>query len=57
MTSPAATITKDMLRTFKSIEVGLMIGIGTGVPSDEDNIRLGDSIVSSANKSYGGVAK
>nr|RBQ96758.1 hypothetical protein FVER53263_20546 [Fusarium verticillioides] len=32
-TNPAATVAKDLLRTFKSIRFGLMVGIGGGAPS------------------------
>lgn len=56
-TTPAATVAKDMLRTFKSIKVGLLVGIGAGVPSKRDDIRLGDVVVSNADEIYGGVVQ
>lgn len=56
-TTPAATVAKDMLRTFTSIRIGLMVGIGAGVPSDNDNIRLGDVVISSSDRTYGGVVQ
>ncbi|KAK1613485.1 hypothetical protein BDP81DRAFT_336975 [Colletotrichum phormii] len=54
-TTPAATVAKDLLRTFKSIRFGLMVGIGGGVPSREHDIRLGDVVVSQPAKISGGV--
>ncbi|EHA56175.1 hypothetical protein MGG_16008 [Pyricularia oryzae 70-15] len=41
----AATVAKDMLRTFKLIRFGLMVGIGGGIPSGTFDIRLGDVVV------------
>ena len=38
----AATVAKDMLRSFGSIRIGLMVGIGGGAPSQKHDIRLGD---------------
>lgn len=42
----AATVAKDMLRSFESIRFGLMVGIGGGAPSPKHDIRLGDVVVS-----------
>jgi nucleoside phosphorylase len=42
----AATIAAHMRTTFHSIQFGLMVGIGGGVPSTKDDIRLGDVVVS-----------
>ncbi|KAJ3538217.1 hypothetical protein NM208_g6003 [Fusarium decemcellulare] len=54
-TTPAATVAKDMLRTFKSIRFGLMVGIGGGAPSKRQDIRLGDVVVSQPMGTNGGV--
>ncbi|KAF9869764.1 hypothetical protein CkaCkLH20_12807 [Colletotrichum karsti] len=54
-TTSAATVAKDMLRTFRYIRFGLMVGVGGGVPSEEDDIRLGDVIVSKPTGTSGGV--
>ncbi|KAF4885044.1 Vegetative incompatibility protein HET-E-1 [Colletotrichum fructicola] len=54
-TVTAATVAKDMLRTFKSIRFGLMVGIGGGVPSSAHDIRLGDVVVSIPTDVDGGV--
>ena len=43
----AATVAKDLLRSFSSIRIGLMVGIGGGAPSQKHDIRLGDVVVSS----------
>ncbi|KAK1622056.1 ankyrin repeat-containing domain protein [Colletotrichum phormii] len=53
--TPAATVAKDLLRTFKSIRFGLMVGIGGGVPSRKHDIRLGDIVVSQPAETSGGV--
>jgi nucleoside phosphorylase len=44
-----------MLQTFNGIRFGLMVGIGGGVPSEENDIRLGDIVVSQPTKQSGGV--
>lgn len=52
----AAAVAKEMLFTFPKIRVGLLVGIGAGIP-DYDNgqdIRLGDVIISSDTQ-HGGV--
>lgn len=56
-TSPAATVAKDMLRTFESIKVGVVVGIGAGIPSEHNEIRLGDVVVSSSEGTHGGVVQ
>jgi nucleoside phosphorylase/tetratricopeptide (TPR) repeat protein len=56
-TTTAATVVKDMLRTFKSIRFGLLVGIGSGAPSSRHDIRLGDIVVSQLSETTGGVIK
>jgi nucleoside phosphorylase len=41
----AATVATNIMRSFP-IKVGLMVGIGGGVPSKSVDIRLGDVVVS-----------
>lgn len=53
--TPAATVAKDMLRTFPSIRFGLLVGIGGAAPSEENDIRLGDVVVSRPSGKDGGV--
>ncbi|KAI1030137.1 hypothetical protein LB504_010411 [Fusarium proliferatum] len=43
-TNNAASVLSHMRRTFPSLEIGLMVGIGGGVPLKAD-IRLGDIVV------------
>ena len=52
---PAATVAKDMARTFPALRVGLMVGIGGGIPnlSKGIDIRLGDIVVSKPEKTWG----
>lgn len=54
-TTTAATVAKDMLRTFNSIRFGLMVGIGGGAPSSIQDIRLGDIVVGQPTGTTGGV--
>ncbi|KAJ4016030.1 hypothetical protein NW752_006964 [Fusarium irregulare] len=51
----AATVATHMLRTFKSVRFGLMVGIGGGIPSASHDIRLGDVVVSQPGATNGGV--
>jgi nucleoside phosphorylase len=44
-TNNAATVSNNMSRSFPSIRLRLMVGIGGGVPSKAD-VRLGDVVVS-----------
>jgi len=53
-TSSATAVAKDMLRSFR-IRVGLMVGIGGGVPKNK--VRLGDVVVSNPSGHYGGVVQ
>ncbi|KAF5252683.1 hypothetical protein FANTH_2310 [Fusarium anthophilum] len=56
-TSSAAIIATRMKSTFTAIRFGLMVGIGGGVPSDEEDIRLGDVVISRPTKQNGGVVQ
>ncbi|KAH7111755.1 pfs domain-containing protein [Dendryphion nanum] len=56
-TGPAAVAATRMLTRFKSIRVGLMVGVGGGVPSAETDIRLGDVVISQPYKQHGGVVQ
>ncbi|KAI1635494.1 nucleoside phosphorylase domain-containing protein [Biscogniauxia mediterranea] len=50
----AATVAKDMVRSFPNVRLCLMVGVGGGVPTRHD-IRLGDIVVSSVVYGGGGV--
>lgn len=56
-TNSAAVVAMDMLRTFKSIRIGLMVGIGGGAPSPLQDVRLGDIVVSQPDRTFGGVVQ
>ncbi|EED24357.1 taf5, putative [Talaromyces stipitatus ATCC 10500] len=50
----AASVARDMVRTFPNIRIGLMVGIG-GAPSKKHDIRLGDVVVSAPKNGKGGL--
>ena len=54
-TASAASVAKDMQRSFEFIRIGLMVGIGGGAPSEKHDIRLGDVVVGCPVKREGGV--
>ncbi|KAF5566266.1 G beta WD-40 repeats containing protein [Fusarium napiforme] len=56
-TSPAATVATNLLRTFKSIRFGLIVGIGGGAPSAQHDIRLGDVVIGQPSGVLGGVVQ
>ncbi|OJD23003.1 hypothetical protein ACJ73_05643 [Blastomyces percursus] len=41
----AATVVNNMVRTFSTLQFGLMVGIGGGIPSADHDIRLGDIVI------------
>ncbi|KAF5606298.1 ankyrin repeat [Fusarium subglutinans] len=51
----AATVARNMANNFPSIKIGLMVGIGGGVPSNK--VRLGDVVVSTPTSTFAGVVK
>jgi nucleoside phosphorylase len=53
-TNPAATVVTRMISTFPSIKVGVMVGIGGGIPP---KVRLGDIVVSTPVDQYPGVVQ
>ncbi|OJJ42627.1 hypothetical protein ASPZODRAFT_105081 [Penicilliopsis zonata CBS 506.65] len=56
-TNSAAAVAAQMQSAFTSIRIGLMVGIGGGVPSTNSDIRLGDVVVSRPENSHGGVVQ
>ncbi|KAL4937755.1 hypothetical protein BDV06DRAFT_215643 [Aspergillus oleicola] len=54
-TSSAARVAEDMMHSFPNIRIGLMVGIGGGAPSLNNDIRLGDIVVSIPSNSQSGV--
>lgn len=55
----AARVATDMVRTFPKLRFGLMVGIGGGIPNLAQgmDIRLGDVVVSTPDKTWGGVVQ
>ncbi|KAG5654901.1 hypothetical protein KAF25_010946 [Fusarium avenaceum] len=51
----AATVARDMVRTFPNVRIGLMVGIGGGAPTSSNDIRLGDVVVGSPGSGTGGI--
>lgn len=54
-TTSAAIVASRIRYTFPSIEFGLMVGVGGGAPSTENDIRLGDVVISKPVGTSGGV--
>lgn len=52
--SPATAVAKDMCRSFP-LQFLLMVGIGGGAPTAENDVRLGDIVVSCPAGKSGGV--
>jgi hypothetical protein len=53
----AATVTIYLARTFPAIELRLLVGIREGMPSEKNDIRLSDVIISTPLGTSGGVIK
>jgi len=53
-TDAARSVAGNMLNSFPNVRIGLMVGIGGGVPTKHD-IRLGDVVVSAPRDGHGGV--
>ena len=55
----AATVARQLLNDFPSFCFGLLVGIGGGVPGDdgENDVRLGDMVVSQPTDTFGGVVQ
>ncbi|KAH9241071.1 hypothetical protein K456DRAFT_1744816 [Colletotrichum gloeosporioides 23] len=51
----AATVATNMVSTFPSIKIGLMVRIGGGIPSNK--VRLGDVVVSIPTGTHPGVVQ
>ncbi|KAL7789629.1 ankyrin repeat-containing domain protein [Trichoderma afarasin] len=50
----AATVATQMIQTFSSIKIGLLVGIGGGIPP---KVRLGDVVVSTPDGQFPGVVQ
>ncbi len=56
-TTSAATVATAMRISFPSIRFGLMVGIGGGVPTKKNDIRLGDIVISTPTGTKTGVVQ
>lgn len=54
-TNAAADVTSNMKRSFPGLKFCLLVGIGAGVPSQRNDIRLGDVVISTPKGGYSGV--
>ncbi|CAI7573585.1 unnamed protein product [Penicillium glandicola] len=56
-TTSAATTASSLLASLPSIRIGLLVGIGGGIarPDEDQDIRLGDVVVSQPHGTTGGV--
>ncbi|KAL2782847.1 hypothetical protein BJX66DRAFT_345468 [Aspergillus keveii] len=54
-TTSAAAVVSRMCLTFPRLRYGLMVGIGGGVPNENNDIRLGDVVVSKPGVKHTGV--
>lgn len=52
-TTSAAVAATNMLSSFPNVRFGLMVGIGGGIPSEDNDIRLGDIVVSKPDSKFG----
>jgi hypothetical protein len=54
----AAIVATQLLNDFTSIRFGLLVGIGGGIPGDdEDDVRLGDVVVGKPGATFGRVVQ
>lgn len=57
-TTSAAAVAVNMIRTFSSsLRLGIFVGVGGGIPSQDHDIRLGDVVVSQPSGTCGGVVQ
>ncbi|PWY77559.1 purine and uridine phosphorylase [Aspergillus eucalypticola CBS 122712] len=56
-TASAAAVAIHLIRTFPAIKLRLLAGIGGGIPSLANDIRLGDVVVSAPDRLIGGVVE
>lgn len=56
--SNATTVAIQLLNDFRFIRFGLLVGVGGGIPGEEEHdIRLGDVVVSRPTATFGGVVQ
>jgi len=55
--NPAVMVATRMMARFPKIRIGLLVGIGGGLPHKGNDIRLGDVVVSKPDGKFGGVVE
>ncbi|KAL2816085.1 hypothetical protein BJX63DRAFT_388241 [Aspergillus granulosus] len=55
----ASTVAMHLLSSFQCVKIGLLVGIGGGIPSEQVDVRLGDVVVGvpSSSTTHGGVVQ
>jgi nucleoside phosphorylase len=56
-TNSAARVARDMVRSFPRLRFALLVGIAGGLPTAENDVRLGDVVVSMPHGSFSGVVQ
>ncbi|TFA98435.1 hypothetical protein CCMA1212_009811 [Trichoderma ghanense] len=56
-TTAATRVAKDMMRSFPQLRFLLLVGTAGGAPTEEQDIRLGDVVVSVPTDTAGGVVQ
>ncbi|KAF4547193.1 Hypothetical protein D9617_54g000270 [Elsinoe fawcettii] len=56
-TVSAASVANDMTLSFPTLKVGILVGVGGGIPSAHHDIRLGDVVVGSSGPSSPAVVQ
>ncbi|KAJ4002768.1 hypothetical protein NW766_012698 [Fusarium irregulare] len=53
----AANVATSMVRSFPSLKFALLVGVGGGAPTRQNDVRLGDVVVSTPCLTHGGVVQ
>lgn len=56
-TGAATAVATNIKAQFPALHIGLMVGVGRGVPSRDADIRLGDVVISVPHGDFGGVVQ
>ncbi|KAF3922111.1 hypothetical protein ABW20_dc0110461 [Dactylellina cionopaga] len=56
-TTQASIVATRMLSSFRRLRFGLMVGVGGGAPNKDNDVRLGDVVVSQPTNLSGGVTQ
>ncbi|KLJ12926.1 hypothetical protein EMPG_12117 [Blastomyces silverae] len=53
----AAAVATELLADFPQVRFGLLVGIGGGIPGQNNDIRLGDVVISKPTATFGGAVQ